>query len=266
MRRLLIVSLIFICYACGITRGVYTIDGDLSDWGVTLYTDWVPNGTADYEQTDNINKYNAKGFSEMYDFEAMYFDCDPENLYFAVVSSYPLGNCKSIAGDLGFDLDGDFIIATNGAVYGLEFGVVLQGKNKGYIYNDAVWLGTRKDGHGSYGPHNQGSPSRIISGTYIGMADWAIQYYFDVETNPYQGNYYYDNAYVVEVAVSRALLPEIQCGDLISSHMSLLCGNDSINLRGDCVCIPAPGAFALCLIGAGLVNRFRLQRNEQKNS
>ena len=106
MRRLLILSLLSICYTSGIARGGYTIDGNLSDWGVTLYTDWVPNGTADYEQTDNINKYNAKGFSELYDYEAMYFDCDPENLYFAVVSSYPLGNHKSIAGDLGFDLDG----------------------------------------------------------------------------------------------------------------------------------------------------------------
>ena len=54
----------------------YVIDADLSDWGVTPFVNWLPVGTADHNETDNVNLYGAMGYSEYYDFEALYFDDD----------------------------------------------------------------------------------------------------------------------------------------------------------------------------------------------
>ena len=73
-----------LCVVIGLTWGLstqswagYVIDADLSDWGVTPFVDWVPDGTADYIVTDNVNTYHAAFYNEGYDFEArMYTEED----------------------------------------------------------------------------------------------------------------------------------------------------------------------------------------------
>jgi hypothetical protein len=117
----------------------YVIDADLSDWQVTPFVDWEPEGTADYIMTDGINLYDCLYYHEEYDFEAMYFDDDAENFYFAVVSSYPIG---IKGGDLGIDLNSDFAVSSHGSVTGLEYVVQLSFGNLGVVLADPLWSDT----------------------------------------------------------------------------------------------------------------------------
>jgi len=142
-------SLITICAVMAVTFcfsapswAAYTIDGDLTDWGVTPFTDWVPDSaTADFWETDNINEYSANGYEEGYDFEASYFDDDLDNLYFAVVTSYKIPwrtYAQFVIGDLGIDLNDDFSVTTHGVVSGLEYAVRVSSADPG----EALFTGT----------------------------------------------------------------------------------------------------------------------------
>lgn len=243
-----------LCVVMGLTLGLsakswanYVIDADLSDWDVTPFVDWVPAGTADYTVTDNINLYNAFFYGEDYDFEALYFDDDAQNFFFAIVTSYPLGPASSDGGDLGIDLNGDATISPHGIVTGLEYAIRLSSGTLGDVLANPGWLDTTvfewPDGW-------QGSPYRAIDGTVLGSATVAIEYYDLLESG----------TYIAEVAVSRDLFPAVVPGDTVTLHITQWCGNDSINLRGT-VAIPEPATILLVGIGMALGGRlYRRQR------
>ena len=197
----------------------YTIDADLSDWGVTPFTDWIPAGNADYEQTDNVNRYGASGYSEPYDWEALYFDDDGLNFYFAGVSSYRVGHHSS--SDLGIDLNGDATISTHGIVSGLEYAIQMD-DNFGEISVNPNWSNTTY--HEWAGEGWQGSPRNATGGTVLGSATVVIKQYPSMEYG----------TYIFEAAVPRRLFNVQQApGQPVSAHMATWCGNDSINLTGD---------------------------------
>ncbi len=96
-----------------------SIDGLLSDWGVTPFTDWVPNTGVQYVEDigDGYNITEAHGFSAAYDQEALYFDYDATTLYFALVSSYEHTGNNPDSGDLALKIGGSpMVISTHGIV------------------------------------------------------------------------------------------------------------------------------------------------------
>jgi hypothetical protein len=218
----------------------YVVDGSLSDWGVTPFTNWIPNAGVNYTVTNNVNLYNASAYNETYDVEAMYFASDPQKYYFAVVGS--AGDLRM--GDLGLDFNGNMTISEHGVVQGLEYAIQL---DTGNLLLNPTWSDTSKyqwpDGW-------QGSPYKATGGTVVGSASVVIQSYPALESG----------TFVIEVGVDRTLFAGMGIGDIIGEHYTMWCGNDSINLPGTVGTLqgqipvesPVPAPAGLLLAGLGL--------------
>jgi hypothetical protein len=231
----------------------YTIDGSLSEWGVTPFSDWVPNAGIAYTQTAGLNAYNVAGYNMYCDFEAMYFDSDAKNLYVAVVTANPLGPGTN-AGDLGIDLNHDMHIGPAGRVTGLEYAMRVGTYDLGQVLSNPVWTDTTFVA-------DQGGPYYAQSGTLLGTANVTIV------RDPYlQGG-----TTILEASIPRNLFPNNggMAGDTVGLHLTISCGNDSINLVGTLNCpvpppsvVPAPGALVLTSLGVGLIGWFRRRRGQ----
>jgi hypothetical protein len=252
--------------ACGASSSfaAYTIDGSLSDWGVTPFTDWVPTPGVAYEQTDNVNKYNVGQYSEAYDFEALYLAQDTDHYYIGLVSSYPFrplqytGNWPNLweggdGGDIFLDVTGDMQVSPHGVVSGLDYVIQVASTQLPGGIRTGTWRDTHlvdnKGGSGFWpGEGWQGSPYQLDltqPSTLVGWASVAIA------VQDYAGE---DNTYIVEMAVPKSVLS----GDILGVHVSTWCGNDSINLQIPAA--PAPGALLLVGLGTSLVGWIRSRK------
>jgi hypothetical protein len=237
---------ILILILCSNTCAGYVVDADLSDWGVTPFVNWQPKDNVDYIVADGVNLYDCLDYREEYDYEALYFDDDAENFYFAVVGSYALGE-DTKGGDLGIDLNNDFSVSSHGSVTGLEYAVKISSDVTGTVLADPTWSRTW--------PHEwpdgwQGAPYDASDGTILGIATVAVEYYPLME----------DGTYILEIAVPRDLFPDqYRSGDVVNCHISHWCGNDSINLSG-VINIPEPATLLFCC--AGMYFTYYLRRKQ----
>ncbi|MCK4491071.1 MAG: hypothetical protein KAU03_00500 [Candidatus Altiarchaeales archaeon] len=252
----------------------YTIDGNLNDWGVTPFTDWIPNTeTVDWVVEDNIDPtrtgdpaypdwtgYYATGIhiqgtgsssqsqyiepllyrsdwwtksrgtdhylspagGEHYDIEAMYFDDDSHNAYFAIVTSMgPEGYDGCYPGDLALDLDRD----PSGSY---EYGIVLIAHDnlvQGQICYEPTWS--------SPTDFPDSGPVKIAScDTKEGIAEVA---YKDAGiTDKDLGNTHYGEKdvknWVIEIRAPKTALGEPLYHQISNLHATITCGNDIIEL------------------------------------
>jgi hypothetical protein len=264
MKRFLTICVVLILGLCAGSRAGYVIDGTLSDWGVTPFADWVPSSSsADYIQMDDQPfPTNVGGFTEPYDFEAIYFDDDLDNLYFAVVTSCkwydPVDDPR--IGDLGLDLDGIWSAGPGrGQILGLEYAIRLVG-GTGSVVKDPVWLDTIASGVYAH----QNSPWMVdpdSNHVTVGLA--AIAHTGDFfEPPPYVSE---DSTYswttIIEGKVARSLLPVLKSQDKVVLHITPLCGNDAINLIGY-VDIPEPATILFVGLGMSLAPLLRRQKRD----
>ncbi|MFC1576948.1 PEP-CTERM sorting domain-containing protein [Candidatus Omnitrophota bacterium] len=126
MKKLLLISfaLALVLAVSGRAAFAYSIDGDLSDWGVSLFSDWIADSpTADQVVDDDHTIFGdywtpitGKTY-EQHDVEALYFDDSPTDVYISMVSSRYFNHAalsKSGDGTWYFD-SGDIAIGFNGA-------------------------------------------------------------------------------------------------------------------------------------------------------
>ena len=256
--RLVFAAVVLALALASASQGAYVIDGNLSDWGVTPHVDWVPDSeTASFVEADDINTYGASFYSELYDFEAMYFDFDADNFYVGIVGSYPINGLGGW-GDLGFDLNGDFNVGALGNTSGLEYAVLIgsatgaDGITTTSVLANPTW---------SDCIHPQNLPFTASGGTVLGTADLAVKTYHNDEAQTYMGELY-DDTTVVEIAFARTILPEavfLQLqdeGGVIGLHITQYCGNDALNLTG-VIPVPAPAALLLAGFRVGIVGSLR---------
>jgi len=247
----------------------YTIDGDLSDWGVDLTGDWssndtwVPNPGVRFVVEDNYDSdlapyssyigvhitgvsptysyydepYQEPMGEELYDIEAMYVDENSTHIFVALVVSME----SWAIGDLALNLDANS--STGG--YGYEYGVKLNTQYGGILYG--IYSTPSNDCWTQPIRHpNIKSPSKvdINNATYTGVN--AIGAWRDTGITDYGRTNWVIELAIPKTAVGMAVGQSLYDAPLPKViWMSEPCGNETIN-------IPIP-EFMVLLIPVGLL-------------
>lgn len=222
------------------------VDGQLDDWGVTPFADWVPDFPASYVEENWGDHPGESGAyprgGESYDQEAMYARLDASVLYLAIVTSVPetgnsYGGYRIMPGDLAIDVDAD-------SAY--DYGIVGYGSDKGQVYFEPNW----STPHGFVGFPADG-PSTLSGGTYVHTIDFVY-----ADAGALEGGF--DHTYILEMAIPLDLLDRPT--GMLSLHHVMTCANDALDMQIDLKTVPEPATIGLVLSGAVLVFGTRRRR------
>jgi len=260
--RTLLSSISAVLFVFLITRFsyAYTVDGDVSDWGIDLsasgaqnsgYLDThLPSGgkDIDYITEDNADIYSPFPFyvgpgyttGNYYDAEAMYFDNSGGKGYVAIITGLPPEGYPNGSAPDGMWNPGDIAIDFGtGGEYGYEYGIDIV---TGNIYSNVNWDDVY------YGGHSAANPWSIIDGTHIGNADVVYS------STAMSGHY------VIEASFYLWVLG-LYDDDSFGIHWTMECGNDELDLIADVSSVPEPGTVFLSgigLIGLAVLGRKKL--------
>ena len=254
MKKIITLAALAFTFAVSPVQAI-TIDGNLSDWGVTPFTDWTPSSaSAGYSVQDNTTSAPVTiPLTEDWDVEALYFDNDATHLYYAIVTSRDQTWGE---GDLAIDLDGD-----KDWDYGVDltsFGASNNVVNRG-VYRVTDW----ETKHGI----EYGIPMMIEHGTQLGTAPVVQKFAGAIEPGK---TGIFANTYIIEGEIDISMLGLTSlCNlpiELVFAKVS--CLRDYIRLDGVCTgnCggpTPVPEPSTMLLLGSALlgVSRFRTRRS-----
>ncbi len=238
----------------------YTIDGDISDWGVTATgqaSDWTPN-VGVYSAVSDEGTWGlapgAGGGGQAFDAEAIYLDYDSTYLYYAVVTGRQQSETSLPSGDIAFDFN------NNGTS---ELGIETRGNN-GYSTGDLVQVSSWSLGN----PYPQSGVAEILSGSTQTNTDFAYSTTPTQNIGQFTTNGYEDH-YIME---GRIALSEfsLYAGQNFTVHWTMGCGNDEIHLSpgftipnsGNSVPLPATS----WMFGAALIGLVGLRRKQKMAS
>lgn len=256
------------------TKNVGTADYAVSDW----YGAWSKT---------QLNHYHTvwgdhPSGDEPYDVEGMYFDDDAQNIYVAVVTSFPPppglvetrnGDHEIVTGDLALDLgqnapaaDGfryDYGINVNHEIRtdnDAEFNGGTVGSELYRTANSDWYLASASNSASGNGELSNIDPEdSAFSGTLLGNAEVnAYEYTF---ADGHQENGF--PTYVIEATISRSLLADAEPGDSIGVSWLPGCRNGVGQFVGDIDshAVPEPATLVLLLAGgASFLAGHRLRR------
>jgi hypothetical protein len=196
----------------------YTIDGSLSDWGVSQNgnaQDWTPSSGVLFAEEDQHSDYLGPGTGgQGFDAEAIYLDWDSTHLYFAVVTGRSEDQSVYPSGDLAFDF------GNNGQ---FEIGIETRGNN-GFNKGDLVAVSDWQIAH----PHPEAGPTEINAGALLSSNDLIYS------ANPVTGigEWKWDSHFVIEGSVALADFA-LFAGEDFTVQWTMGCGNDLIALSVD---------------------------------
>ena len=259
----LLTGLLIFCVASTALGYGYTVDGNLTDWGIDLsqateagYLDsHIPSGIDEIFTEDNApvkGGFVGPGYSSGndYDVEAMYADFEGGALYIAIVSGMPPGGRDFNGlhfgpGDIGIDVDVSAFATVRDTLYGTNASYVrstpyelaldinaTEGTARLVMVNE--WSSVRYIEHGDdeSGPYGVSAVSQVL-GNDILFA------YSQSAVNDH---------WVIEAAIPMDLLG-LSEGDTVRLNWTVGCGNDYARLEAQA----APEPASLLLFGSGLL-------------
>lgn len=251
----------------------FTIDGDLSDWGVNAASArWIPgdastivtgalgnpvrgiaNGIT-YAVEDVVGNYGyvQPGYGgQTFDVEAMYMKADHDLLSIAVVTGFPRSGARGYtAGDIALAFSGNPGAAAPVYTYGLTLVShgSLAASSLYQVGGNGDWAWGLPDWAGAGGPTIMTGTNAVLAGSGLDVAY--------VQISP--------DRWVIEAAIPTSLFgDDWKGGNFITSHWAMTCGNDFLETTAP-VPTPEPATIVLvgsALLGSGILGRRRLQGN-----
>lgn len=269
-----------------------TIDGNLSDWGVTVADGnnsnfSSPSATIGLVSSfiEDQNDFAGNGGyvgpnygGQNYDAEFMGVALQGKTMYLAIVSGQRPDNGLSkyspgdiymttpvgvvgieVGGGVGGGAGGVVTKGDAGATYNVKsngytqsFGTTAAAQTAGSVWADADWI---------QDPIAPGSPVQMeINGASSKIADADYAYTRDTETNQHS---------VIELALDLTNLLDEDGNGSIGIHWSPSCGNDIVTAFFQVSApittteIPEPGSALVWLVGVGMIGAMRARRRKR---
>lgn len=275
------------------TASAITIDGDLSDWGVTVADNnnsnfSTPSATIglvsafEEDQNDNAgnNGYVGPNYGgQNYDAEFMGVALQGKTMYLAIVSGQRPDNGLSkyspgdiymttpvgivgieVGGGAGGGAGGLITEGDAGSTYNVKsngytdsYGTTAAAQTAGSVWTDADW---------TMDPIAPGSPVQMnINGASSKIADADYAYTRNTQTNQHS---------VIELALDLTNMLDDDGNGSIGIHWSPSCGNDivtaffQVSIPVTSTEIPEPGSALVWLVGVGVIGAARARARARK--